>query len=253
MSEPGPKAMRVAVRLGAVIASALGAAPAIAGSPYTTDDPEPCPTGHWESRAFVNGLQTPGETAGQSGLDINYGMAKDLQLSVLAPLDYTIGDRNQLGNGNLLLAAKYRFIHQSSHGVAPDVAIFPAVTLPTQAKGFGPARMALFLPVWAQKDFGPWSVFGGAGYTFNHGPGKRDFTLSALAVTRQLGKRLNLGVEIYHQTPDAVGGEALTAVAGGVVYQLSRHFALMGSAGPAVQGASRAGQAVFYAAIQFTD
>jgi hypothetical protein len=49
------------------------------------------------------------------------------------------------------------------------------------------------------------------------------------------------------------GGKALTAVAGGVVLQLTSHVALMASGGPAVQGARDAGQAVFYAALQYTN
>jgi hypothetical protein len=67
------------------------AAPAHAGPPYTTDDPEPTDTGHWEDRLFLDSLQTPGLTTSQTGFDINYGAAKDLQLTLLAPLDYESG------------------------------------------------------------------------------------------------------------------------------------------------------------------
>ena len=233
--------------------TALALAPvcALAGPPYTTDDPEPTPAGHWENRIFVNGLQTPGETSGQTGFDINYGGAKDLQLTVVVPLDYAHGGQNAVGLGNIVVSVKYRFLRQS--GPLPDLAVFPALTLATQARVFGPIRFALFLPAWAQKDFGAWSTFGGGGYTINPGLGNRDFTLAGWALTRQVGKRLNLGVEIYHQTPSTVDGKALTAVAAGVTYQLTPHFALMASGGPAVQNSSQAGQAVFYAALQYTN
>ncbi|HXU99382.1 MAG TPA: hypothetical protein VG166_02670 [Caulobacteraceae bacterium] len=237
----------------AALASAMAASPCLAGPPYTTDDPEPTPAGHWEDRVFVSGLQTPGLTSGQAGFDINYGGAKDLQLTLLAPLDYASGTQDAFGLGNVQVSVKYRFLHQDEHGLTPDVAVFPALTLPTQARIFGPSRLGVFLPVWAQKDFGAWSTFGGAGYDINPGPGHRDFTLAGWALTRQVARRLNLGVEIYHQTPDTVGGRALTAVAGGVVFQLTPHFALMASGGPAVQGARDAGQAVFYAALQYTN
>jgi len=235
----------------AIAAIAFAPVCAVAGPPYTTDDPEPTPPGHWEDRIFVAGLQSPGETSGQTGFDINYGGAKNLQLTVVAPLDYAHGGPSEVGLGNIVVSVKYRFLQQSR--LTPDVAVFPALTLPTQARAFGPARVALFLPVWAQKDFGAWSTFGGAGYAINPGPGNRDFTLAGWAVTRQVSKRLNLGVEIYHQTPGAVDGKALTAVAGGATYQLTRHFAVMASGGPAIQSSSQAGQAVFYAALQYTD
>jgi hypothetical protein len=237
----------------AALAIVAAASPCQAGPPYTTDDPEPTPPGHWEDRVFVTGLRTPGQTAGQTGFDINYGGARDLQLTLFAPLDYARGAQDALGLGNIQISAKYRVLHQAGHGLTPDVAVFPALTLPTQARAFGPARFGLFLPVWAQKDFGPWSTFGGGGYDINPGPGRRDYTLAGWAVTRQMSKRLNLGVEVYHQTPDTVGGKALTAVAVGVVFQVTRHFALMASGGPAVQAASEAGQGVFYAALQYTD
>jgi hypothetical protein len=224
-----------------------------AGPPYTTDDPEPTDTGHWEDRVFFDGVQTPGLTTGQSGFDINYGAVKDLQLTLLLPLDYENGYGHTLaGAANIQLSAKYRFLHQSEHSWVPDVAIFPEVILPTQAHVFGPARTGFYIPIWLQKDFGPWSTFGGAGYDINPGPANRNFTLAGWAVTRQVSKRLNLGVEVYHQTPQVIGAKSLTAFAAGAVYQLSQHFALMASAGPAVQTNKSAGQGVFYIALQFT-
>ena len=61
----------------------------------------------------------------------------------------------------------------------------------------GPVR--ILLPVWAQKDFGPWSLFGGGGYTINPGAGNRNFWQSGLALTRNVTPRLSLGAEITHQ------------------------------------------------------
>jgi hypothetical protein len=234
-------------------ASLALAAPVLAGPPYTTDDPEPTDTGHWEDRLFFDGVQTPGLTTGQTGFDINYGAARDLQLTLLAPLDYDSGGgKTVAGPADIQLSAKYRFLHQSDHSWVPDVAIFPEVILPTQARAFGPARVGFYFPIWLQKDFGEWSTFGGGGYDINPGPANRNFTLAGWAVTRQVSKRLNLGVEIYHQTPQVTGGKALTAVAAGAVWQFSEHFALMASAGPALQADRSAGQGVFYIALQFT-
>jgi len=229
----------------------LFAAPVLAGPPYTTDDPEPTPPGDWENYAFVSGVQAPGDTSGQMGLEINYGAAKDLQLSLVLPLGVEHSAHTEVAPGEVQLQAKYRFLHQSKF--LPDVAFFPALALPTQARGFGPTRLGLFLPFWAEKDFGDWSTFGGGGVDINPGPGNRDFTLLGWAVARQVTKKLNLGVELWRETPNRLGASSLTALAGGVVWQMSKHYALMGTAGPGLQGDRRAGQAVFYLSLQYRD
>jgi hypothetical protein len=225
----------------------LWAGRAVAGPPYVTDDPEPTDTGHWEDRAFVSGTHLSTETAGQAGFDIDYGAAKDLQLSLVAPLDYDTAGPDRVGAGAVELSAKYRLVHQS--GWLPDISVFPEIDLPTAGRGFGNGRAAFFLPVWAEKDFGDWSTFGGGGYDINPGPGKRNFWLVGWALTRKVSERLQLGGEIYHQTSPAVGQPSTTVAALGIVYQLTTHFALMASGGPDLE---TPGQSVFYAALQLT-
>ena len=243
------------VRAGlAILAAALASAtPARAGPPYVTDDPEPTRTGGWENYALVTGVNTGGGTAGQAAMELNYGAAPDLQLSLYAPLDVDTTRSLRAGGGDLQLSAKYRFLHPAGGSWAPDAAVFPAVTLPTGAGAFHTGHVSLFLPVWLEKDFGKWSTFGGGGYDLNPGAGQRNFALVGWAVTRSLGKRLNLGVEIYHQTPATIGGPAATDLGVGAVYQLTKHWALMASGGPGLQEPGRAGASTFYASLQFTN
>jgi hypothetical protein len=237
--------------LGLAIAAVLllRAGPVWAGPPYVTDDPEPTDTGHWEDRVFVSGTSLDGETAGQTGLDINYGAAKDLQLTVVAPLDFDTAARDRIGAGDLQLSVKYRFAHQSDDSWLPDIAVFPQVDLPTADRQFGDGRASFFLPVWAQKDAGAWSAFGGGGYDINPGPGQRNFWLVGLGVTRKVTDRLQLGGEIYHQTPATIGQPSTTVADLGFIYQLTTHFAVMASGGPSLQ---TRGQSSFYAALQLT-
>jgi hypothetical protein len=227
----------------------LWAGPAAAGPPYVTDDPEPTDTGHWEDRVFVIGTNLSGETAGQTGFDINYGVAKDLQLTMIAPLDYDTTGADEIGAGNIQLSVKYRFAHQSDANWLPDISVFPQVNLPAASGRFGDRSVSFFLPVWAQKDFGPWSTFGGGGYNINPGPGNRDFWLVGWAVTRQVTDRLQLGGEIYHQTSAMIGQPSTTVADLGFIYQLTTHFAVMASGGPSLQ---IRGQSAFYAALQLT-
>ena len=232
--------------------------PVLAGPPFITDDPEPVDLGHWEVYVFSAGAFDHGSATGVGpSVEINYGAAPNLQLHVIANTSYDApGSAAQhWGIGDTELGAKYRFVTPGKNDWFPQVGVFPLVEIPTgdARRGLGAGYTQAFLPVWAQKDFGAWSTFGGGGYDINPGPGNRNYTLAGWAVTRQVTKRLNLGMEIYHQTPDVVGGKALTAVAAGVIYQLTKHFALMGSAGPAIRTDTHAGQGVFYASLQFTN
>lgn len=235
-----------------MLAAGLGFAregPAHAGPPFVTDDPEPTDTGHWEIYNFVAGTQVAGDMAGQAGFDINYGGAKDLQLTTTIPLDYQAG---QAGLGAIELAAKYRFLHQSDTSWLPDVAVFPRVFVPTASRQFGPLRLNLLLPLWAEKDFGPWSVFGGGGYQLNPGPSQRDYWLSGLTVQRTLNDRFSLGAEIYHQTPQALGARTFTGVNLGAITKLTDHWSLLASGGPGVQNARREGRYDFYVSLEAT-
>jgi hypothetical protein len=214
---------------------ALISAPATAGPPYVTDDPEPTETGHWEIYGYTQGTRVGGETLGENGLDINYGGAKDLQLTVVVPFEYDADHSTRGGLGDLQLGAKYKFIHQDDKGWLPDVSFFPHVYLPTSTGYFGDGRTGWFLPLWAEKDIGKWSTFGGGGYTFNPGPGNRNYWLAGWAVTRKLTDKLTLGGEIYHQTPDTIGHKDLTGMGLGFQYQMLTHWAVIGSGGPALE------------------
>ncbi len=208
----------------------LGAAsPAYAGPPYATDDPEPTQTGHWEIYTFNAGTKADGNYDGIAGLDLNYGLIEDVQLTATLPLDTGRDIGKSVAVGDLEIGVKYRFVNNEAAGFA--VAIFPRVILPTAANNKeGHARV--LLPVWAQKDFGDWSLFGGGGYTVNPGAGNRDYWTESLALTHTLSSRLSLGAEITHNGPDAIGALPETALNFGGIYQLGGPFALLFSAGP---------------------
>jgi hypothetical protein len=238
---------------GAVAVAALAAVftsgDASAGPPYVTDDPETTDVGHWEIYDYVQGTQLSGGAQGQAGVDVNYGLVKNLQLDVVIPADFQSPD---VGFGDVQLAIKYRFLHQDEHGWMPDVSFYPRLFAPTADRRFGSGRPDLFLPIWAQKDWGPWSLFGGGGYEINPGPGNRNFWLNGLALTRTVTDRLSLGLEVYHQTPDTVSDKAFTGVNFGATYKLTDHWSLVGAGGPGVQNARQQDQYDFYLALEAT-
>jgi hypothetical protein len=141
----------------------------MAGPPYLTDDPEPTDYKHFEIYNFTNGTATRADTNGEAGIDINYGGAPNLQLTATIPAAYSLPNGGPLagGFGNVELAAKYRFLTQQNFGL--DVAVFPRVFLPSGSSNVGARHASYLLPVWMQKDWGPWSAFGGGGCEINRG------------------------------------------------------------------------------------
>ena len=221
---------------------------ASAGPPFLTDDPEPTDTGHWEIYAPL--VESEGKGADYEGavaVELNYGAAPNLQLTASLPAEY-VHDTSGFhwGRGDLELAAKYRFYHDEAAGLS--VAFFPGVTLPTASRGMGNSKVTALLPVWAQMDRGPWSLFGGGGYAINPGSGNRDYWTGGVAATREVSKNLLLGIEADRQGPDTVGGRASTSLGLGAIMQLPAPFRLLGSGGPTfVDGGGSAGFHAFMA------
>jgi len=230
----------------------LLATPAFAGPPYVTDDPDPTETGHYEVYAFAAGTRTASGIDGAAGLDVSYGAIPDLQLSLTVPIAYEHPDGGPLigGVGNIEIAAKYRILHQDDVGV--DVAVFPRVFLPSVSSRVGDRHASLFLPVWIGRHMDKWTTFGGGGCAINNGGGSRNYCLAGWALTYRVRADLELGAEIYHQTPDAVGARHTTGLNFGARYDVSENFHLVGSIGPGIQNADETNQVSAFAALLFT-
>jgi hypothetical protein len=241
-------------RFGLAAASLFGlAAPgtAAAGPPFITDDPQPTERGRWEIYAFAAGAHVPGETDGESGLDLNYGAAKDLQLTLVIPASYRQAEgETHVGMGVVEAAAKLKLLHQEEDGWKPDLAVFPRLFLPTAPARFASRQVSVLLPLWAQKDLGPWSVFGGGGWQYNPGADNHDFWSGGLAITRQVSPRLSLGAEITHRTRDSRDGHAFSGVNLGMTYRLTDHWSLLASGGPGIENADDEGRYDFYMSVK---
>lgn len=232
----------------ALIASCLTATAAWAGPPYLSDDPQPTDYGHFEIYTFGNGEWSNGVMGGETGIDFNYGGAPDLQLTAVAPLAYD--GQGHRGLGNIELAAKYRFLHQETDGW--DISIFPRVFLPSASRNVGDQHAALLVPLWAQKDFGPWSLFGGGGCVLNRSGDDRNYCLAGAALTRAITDNLRLGLEIFHQSADALDAKASTSMGAGLTYDISPHYHLLAYWGPGLQNVRETARANWYSALLFT-
>ncbi len=237
---------RLAASAAALIVLAA-AQPTVAGPPYVTDDPEPTDTGHWEIYAFADGLDASGVTAGESGLDMNYGAARNLQLTLVLPAAYSTAGGGSAGFGTIEMAAKFRLLDAEN---GPHLAFFPRIFLPTATGGLGSPRASLLLPIWVGQDWGPWSVFGGGGWQLNPGAGNHDFWTGGVAVTRDLTKTLSLGAEVWGHTRDATDGRDFAGVNAGLDWRLTGHWSLLASGGPGIVNGPSEGRWDFYLALK---
>jgi hypothetical protein len=206
-----------------------------AGPPFLTDDPEPTQTGHWEiyaPRLVAEGAGADFE--GALGAEINYGAARDVQVTLGMSAAFAHDEAGwRWGAGDLEASVKYRFLHDEKAGL--QMATFPGITLPTASNNVGAGRVTALLPIWAQEDIGPWSLFGGGGYAINPGADNRDYWTGGVAVARQFGERLLVGIEADRRGPDTVGGRASTSFGLGVIVDLAGPLRLLASGGPTLE------------------
>jgi hypothetical protein len=226
---------------------------ATAGPPFLTDDPEPVDPGDWELYLASLGQR---DDAGRSGtaphVEVNYGLMPDVQLHAIAPLAYDRprGEPSHYGYGDTELGMKWRFVHESDGGV-PQVGIFPIVELPTgdQDRGLGSGQTQVFLPVWIQKSYGPWTTYGGGGYWINPGAGNRDYGFMGWEIQRQVTGWLTLGGEAFHSTRSTADGASRTGFNLGGICDIGERVHLLVSAGRDFSGPVLG---TYYIAAQFT-
>ncbi len=227
--------------------SLAAASPAMAGPPYETDDPVPTEPGHWEIYGFAGAEGLGRIYNGTTGFDLNYGAVEDVQLTATLPLNFEHDMGTQNGIGDVEVGVKYRFFKDEKQGVA--VAIFPRVILPTGSNGFGSGKTGVLLPIWAQKDWGKWSLVGGGGYRINPGAGSRNYWLASVLLTRQLSNAFSLGLEAKRQGPDGVGSRATTLLGVGGIAKLGGPFSLLMAGGPAFEDGGGPARYHAYAAL----
>lgn len=239
--------MRRLIALAALAPILALPAPAWAGPPFITDDPEPTDLGRWEIYGYGEGTLGRHRWEGEAGLDLNYGGFRDVQLTATLPYGAHQDGVNRLALGDVEAGFKYRFVHQEG-GIA-DVSMFPKLSLPTGGRR-GTGRVGAALPVWAQRDRGRWSLFGGGGYAINPGAGRRDFWFAGATLARQVTRRFTLGAELFRQGRDAVDARATTTAGLGATRAIAKRWSLLGAADA---GLSRgAGNRVYLALLFHT-
>jgi len=225
---------------------------AFAGPPFRTDDPEPVEYKHWEVYLASQGSFDPDNTAITAPhVEINYGIYPNVQLHLIAPLEYVRpkGGPSHYGYSDTELGVKFRFIQETD--LRPQVATFPIVLLPTgdEDKGLGTGEVQTFLPLWLQKSWEPWKTYGGGGYWINPGHDNKNYWFFGWEVEREMSEHLSLGAEVFHQTASEEGGDSSTGFNVGAIINFSDLHHLLISAGRDFSGPNNAS---YYVAYQLT-
>lgn len=180
-----------------------------AGPPFQTDDPTPVDLGHYEAYIFGTLDGTPAEldTAGPA-FEFNWGAIPNIQLHAILPFGAVLPSNKPVyapgGTGptsfgltDTELGVKWGFLKQTKH--RPQIGSFTMFEIPTgsYSKGLGVGRVWYKLPIWVEKEFGPWSLVGGLGYAVVPQVQYRNYLYGGYLVKREISKKLELSAELF--------------------------------------------------------
>ena len=228
------------------------------GPPFQTDDPTPVDHGHYEAYVFGGMDGTPAEIDPVGpAFEFNWGAIPNVQLHAILPFGSILPSNNPIyapggigpsafGLMDMELGVKYGFVKQTKH--RPQIGSFTMLEIPTgsYAKGLGVGRVWYKLPIWVQKDWGPWSFDGGFGYAIVKQYQYRDYLYGGYLVKRKLSKKLELAGEVFSHAREGFAApqtQSSTMIDAGGYY----HFKCPGLQLLFAYGHSIAGQTENYA------
>jgi hypothetical protein len=213
-----------------------------AGPPFITDDPEPIGYRHWEVDVAS---QMSKDKDGMSGtaphFGINYGLLPNVELHTIIPLSYVSPNEGSTnyGFGDIELGVKYRFVQESDS--LPMVGTSLLVDLPTgnHRRGLGNGSAKVFIPIWLQKSWEPWTTYGGGGFWYNPGTDNKHYWFIGWVVQRDMSKKITLATELFYTTPKAIRESSHTGFNAGGVFNFTEEHHLLFSAGRDIHGSNR--------------
>ena len=106
------------------------------------------------------------------------------------------------------------------------------------------------MPLWLQRNTEKWTIYGGTGYRINPWIGNKNSVFLGGVALYQATLSLQLGGEVFHETPDTIDGESTTGFNLGGNYNLANDYNLLFSAGKGLQNVSSTNQLSVYLALQ---
>jgi hypothetical protein len=220
------------------LASLLAINSTQAGPPFVTDDPEPPPPGGWEINVPFILERTPGSTEMDAPLfDLNYGLP-NIQLKLEVPIKIVHEDSygTATGAGDLLIGVKWRFFNNEKSQL--QIGMYPQLLVPTgdESHNLGEGRPAFVLPLVAQKNWDKWTLYGNVGFWRQTAAETRNYVYAGAVLEREINERLQLGVELFGNSPKERGANSDFAFNLGGTLKVSRHLNLLFAAGRDIVG-----------------
>lgn len=239
-----------------ILSGFVAISPVYAGPPFVTDDPEPVDYGHIEiNTAAIGQVNRSGVASPAPMIDANWGAVPDVQIHAGFGVAYAnAGQGFQAGYGDTELGLKYRFVHQDEDGWLPEIAFYPIIQLPSgdASRGLGAGHFSALLPIWVQKDWDDWTLYGGAGFSQNRHLSDRNNWYTGWTLLRKVAEDLQIGGELYRQSATATDRPALSAFNVGGTWDLSETYHVLFSAGRGIENADLLDRFSFYLGIQLT-
>ena len=116
---------------------------------------------------------------------------------------------------------------------------FPSYTFPQLVMmivALEAGTLPLFLPLWVQKSWGPFTTSGGGGYWINPGSGNENFWQLGWLWEGGITKALTMGVEIFYFGQDTDDGRDRTGYNIGGIFNLSDSHHILFSGGSDIEG-----------------
>ncbi|MBV9576314.1 MAG: transporter [Gammaproteobacteria bacterium] len=212
-----------------------------AGPPYITDDPEPMNYHQYQFFIFANGVQTPqGTGLNVPALEFDYGVIPHLEIGLTIPLTINLPKdpegASAAGLGDIQAAAKYRFFDETP--THPEVAFAPAYIFPSgnYDRGLSNGRSWTLLPIWLQKTWKKWIVYGGGGIAMNSAASMRNALFGGCVVQHDVTDQWQLGAELFAQGATSTITQSFTLLNIGSIYHINEGWSFLLSAGKNIRG-----------------
>jgi hypothetical protein len=96
------------------------------------------------------------------------------------------------------------------------------------------------LPLVAQKSWGKWTVYGNVGYWWQNAAKTRNYFYAGAVLEREINERLELGAELFGNSPKERGGRSDVAFNVGGTWKLSHQLNLLFAGGRDIVGDTHA-------------
>jgi hypothetical protein len=108
------------------------------------------------------------------------------------------------------------------------------------SRGLGEGGVAFVLPFLAQKNWEKWTLYGNVGYWWQGAHEMRNYFYAGAVLEREINERLELGVELFGNSPKERGGHSEVAFNVGGTLKLREHLNLLFSGGRDIVGDTHA-------------